>query len=60
MAADQRERAVRLARLNAELTAALDRLDALRTVPADDERRRVWVRINALRKALVPLLTPAG
>jgi hypothetical protein len=49
-------RAARLARLNARLTAALDRLDALRSAPADAERRRVWAQINALRKAVVPLL----
>jgi hypothetical protein len=49
-------RAARLARLNARLTAALDRLDALRAAPADAGRRRVWAEINALRKAVAPLL----
>jgi hypothetical protein len=48
--------AARLARLNARLTAALDRLDALRAAPADAGRRRVWAEINALRKAVAPLL----
>jgi hypothetical protein len=52
--------AARLARLNAQLTAALDRLDALRSAPADLERRRVWAEINALRKAVVPLLPWGG
>jgi hypothetical protein len=52
--------AARLARLNAQLTAALDRLDALRTVPGDAERRRVWAQIIALRKAVVPLLAGPG
>jgi hypothetical protein len=53
-------RAARLARLNAQLTAALDRLDALRTAPADAERRWVWTQINALREAVVPLLAGPG
>ena len=53
-------RAARLARLNAQLTAALDRLDALRAAPADLERRRVWAEINVLRKAVVPLLAWPG
>jgi hypothetical protein len=53
-------RAARLARLNAQLTTALDRLDALRAAPADIERRRVWAEINALRKAVVPLLAWPG
>ncbi len=47
---------VQLARLNARLTAALDRLDALRNAAADNERRRVWSEVNALRRAVVPLL----
>ena len=55
-ATEQAARAARLARLNAQLTAALDRLDALRFAPADLKRRRVWAEINALRKAVVPLL----
>jgi hypothetical protein len=48
VAADQEARARRLAALNAELTAALERLEALRTTPGDDERRRVWARINGI------------
>ena len=54
--AEPAARAARLARLNARLTAELDRLDALRSGPADAERRRVWAEINALRKAVAPLL----
>jgi hypothetical protein len=53
-------RAARLARLNAQLTVALDRLDALRAAPGDAERRLVWAQINALREAVVPLLAWAG
>jgi hypothetical protein len=47
-----------LARLNARLTAALDRLEELRNSSADLERRRLWVEVNALRRAVVPLLDP--
>jgi hypothetical protein len=59
-AMDPAARAARLTRLNAQLTAALDRLDALRSAPADAERRRVWAQINALRKAVVALLAGPG
>jgi hypothetical protein len=42
--------------LNARLTAALDRLDAIRHAAADMERRRLWAEVNALRRAVAPLL----
>jgi hypothetical protein len=58
--AESAARAARLVRLNARLTAALDRLDALQSGPADLERRRVWAEINALRKAVVLLLPWGG
>jgi site-specific recombinase len=47
---------VQLAHLNARLTAALDRLDTIRHAAADMERRRLWAEVNALRRAVAPLL----